>query len=222
MYNTLRVGPIFRTTARQFPGPFGEPIEMAYLAAMGALQNARHESFCRLVSKGESASKAYSAIYHVRGRTAENSGSRLMGNDGVQKRIAELQGQAAKKTLIDIEFLTNELLENARLARQAKQFAAVTSSLGLIAKLHGLVVDRQESVVQHRPAPLPTHVVELSETEWIAQFGGGTGPLPALTDAAKQRKAAQRKLNGHRQPEHPTNEHTAVSRLEEIDLNDFD
>ncbi|MGO6798371.1 terminase small subunit [Rhizobium ruizarguesonis] len=151
---------------------------------MPPLANQRHEAFARLISRGEAASTSYGNIYHVSDHVAETAGSRLMRNVRVAERVAELKGQAANRTLIDIEFLTNELLENARRARAAKQFAAVTSSLGLIAKLHGLVIDKQESMVLHRPAPLPTKLLELTEEEWVAQFSTGTGPRPALTGRA--------------------------------------
>lgn len=128
---------------------------------------------------------------------ADANGSRLLRNARVAERIAELKGKLCEKTLIDAEFLTKELLENVRLARAAKQFAAVTSSLGLIAKLHGLIVDKQESVIRHAPAPLPTAMLELSEDEWRAQFSRASGPMPALTEGARKLGTAKRKLNGH-------------------------
>jgi hypothetical protein len=44
---------------------------------------------------------------------------------------------------------------------------------GLIARLNGLIVDRSEVTVAHKPAPWPTKILELSEDDWVRQFGQG-------------------------------------------------
>ncbi|MBW9116620.1 Terminase small subunit [Rhizobium cauense] len=191
---------------------------------MPPLSNQRWEAFARAISRGESGAAAYRGTYHTTGNAAEVNGSKLLRNAKVAERIAELKGRLCEKTLIDVEFLTNELLENARLARQARQFAAVTSSLALVAKLHGLIVDKQESVISHRPAPLPTKLLELSESEWVAQFSRASGPMPALTERAKKLTAERRKLNGHAHAKAPVisfdadEVERAPSRPGEIDL----
>ncbi|MBB3645721.1 hypothetical protein FHX14_001900 [Rhizobium sp. BK619] len=163
---------------------------------MAALKNQRHEAFARAICRGESASKAYSGIYHVTGNNAEAAASRLLRNVKVAERISELQGTAAKRTTKTVESLVADLDEIIAFARQCGNPTAMVAAVNTQAKLLGLMIDRSETTVLQRPAPLPTKVLELSESEWIAQFSKGPGQRHALTDGAKQRKAEARKLGG--------------------------
>jgi phage terminase small subunit len=61
---------------------------------MPRLENARHEAFARAVVEGKSATAAYIAAGY-RAANADANASRLMGNDGVAGRIAELKEHAA-------------------------------------------------------------------------------------------------------------------------------
>ena len=72
--------------------------------------------------------------------------------------------------MVTIEGLTRDLFEIERQAMIDGKYAAAVSALELIAKMHGFLIDRSEQVVMHRPAPLPTMLLELSEEEWRAQF----------------------------------------------------
>lgn len=158
---------------------------------MSPLSNARREAFARLIAKGEAASRAYSSVYGVSGRTAEVSAHRLMRNDAVLDRIAELQGTAAKRTTKTIENLVDELDAAAEFARECRNPMAVVSAIMSQAKLLGLSVDKSEVTIMGKPAPLPTAVIELSESEWLRQFSKGPGTMPALP-SAKRPKADQR------------------------------
>ncbi|MGO7174159.1 Terminase small subunit [Rhizobium ruizarguesonis] len=168
--------------------------EPEYHRPMPPLSNQRHEAFSRLIAKGEAASRAYSSAYGVSGRTAEVSAHRLMRNDAVLGRIAELQGAAATRTEKTTASLVADLDEIIAFARQCGNPTAMVAAVNTQAKLLGLMIDRSETTVLQRPAPLPTKILELSEDEWIAQFGKGPGPRPALTDGAKQRKTEARDL----------------------------
>ncbi|MGY5811898.1 terminase small subunit [Rhizobium sp. LEGMi198b] len=161
---------------------------------MPALGNQRHEGFCRAICRGESASGAYASIYHVSGRTAEVNGSKLLRNTVVAARIAELQGMAAKRTAKSVESLVVNLDEAIDFAKRCRSPAAVVSAIGLQAKLLGLLAPTQLEIIRHAPAPLPTKLLELSEDEWRAQFGSGTGPKPALA-GTKRSMAEKRKMN---------------------------
>ncbi|TBB32607.1 terminase small subunit [Rhizobium ruizarguesonis] len=163
---------------------------------MPPLSNARHEGFARAICRGESASKAYSHIYHVAGNNAEAAGSRLLRNVKVSERINELKEGAAKRTTKTVESLVSDLDAIIEFARKCGNPNAMVAAVNSQAKLLGLMVDRSEVTVAHKPAPLPTKVLELSEQEWTAQFGSGPGPRPALTENAKARKAEARKMNG--------------------------
>ncbi len=71
----------------------------------------------------------------------------------------------------------------------------------------------------HRPAPLPTKVLELTEEEWTAQFSTGPGPRPALTEGAKRLKAEKRKLNG-RTRDYQRGPEQAIEAAKAIDWGD--
>ncbi|MEF0939874.1 Terminase small subunit [Rhizobium sp. BR 362] len=177
------------------PPIVGELASIAYPYPMPPLSNQRHEGFCRLISRGEAASRAYGAVYHTTGNNAEAAASRLLRNVKVANRIAELKGAAAKRTLKTVESLVSDLDEVIVFARQCGNPAAMVSAIAAQARLLGLEAPKQLEVM-HKPAPLPTKVLELTEAEWQAQFSTGRGPKPALTGAGRRRAAAKR-LNGH-------------------------
>jgi len=172
---------------------------MSYYPAMSQLQNQRHEAFCRAISRGQAASTSYGSIYHVTGNVAEAAAARLLRNVKVESRISELKGQAAKRTEKTVASLVADLDEAIVFAQKCKNPSAVVAAIALQARLLGLEAPRQLEVM-HRPAPLPTKVLELTEDEWTAQFATGTGSRPALTEGARQLKAEKRKLNGRGVP----------------------
>lgn len=146
---------------------------------------AKQERFVLLIVKGEAQSTAYEqAGYSCKTKgIAATSASTLMKNPNIIGRLSELQGMLAQKTIITLDGITEELLEIKRRAMEAKAFAPAVAAMVAVAKLHGFMVDRQEVSVMHRPAPLPTRVLELSEREWLEQFGAGN--VKRLGDAAK-------------------------------------
>lgn len=110
---------------------------------MPPLKNPRHEAFARALAKGASADQAYREAGYSPHRQAASR--LLLTNVDIQARVAELQQAAAEKTLVTIESLTREL-EEARLLGMSNPrgaSAAVSAVLGK-AKLHGLLLDRQE------------------------------------------------------------------------------
>src|SRR5262245_9624218 len=108
---------------------------------MAALANARRERFVQGVLKGWSILESYRrAGYRGQGHVAEAGASEILKNPEVASRLAELQSQAAKKTLITVEKLTNDALQIRDLAIRDGQHAAAVSALALIAKLHGFLV----------------------------------------------------------------------------------
>lgn len=166
---------------------------------MTPLSNQRHEAFARAVSRGQPASRAYSSVYHATGNGAEVNASRLLRNTKVIARVAELKGQAAKRTEKTVASLVDDLDEAIVFARQCKSPSAVVAAIMAQARLLGLEA-AQKLEVTHRPAPLPTNVLELTEEEWTAQFCSGPGPRPALSDQGKVNAAAKR-LGNRRQPD---------------------
>lgn len=170
--------------------------EPEYHRPMTALKNSRHEAFCLAVVRGESAAGAYANVYRATGRTAEVNGSKLLRNTAVGERITELQGTAAQRTTKTVESLVNDLDETIAFARECRNPAAMVAAINAQARLLGLVVERSEVSVLHRPAPLPTKILELTEAEWTAQFSTRRqGPKPALA-GSKRNEVEMRKANG--------------------------
>jgi hypothetical protein len=69
---------------------------------MAMLTNTRHEKFAQNVANGMSASAAYKAAGYNSTNLDVHS-ARLMVNDGIKSRIAELQGETAKTQAITRE-----------------------------------------------------------------------------------------------------------------------
>lgn len=133
----------------------------------------RQERFCLLIVKGETQSTAYEqAGYSVRSReVAAVKGSELVRKGNIAARIAELQERAAAKAVVTLESITQELLDITRLAKAAGSFTAAVAAQVAIAKMNHIFIEQSEVTVMHRPAPLPTKVLELTEDEWLRQFG---------------------------------------------------
>jgi hypothetical protein len=108
---------------------------------MGPLRNPRHERFVQGLFEGLPASRAFEqAGYAPNDRNA----IRLKGNEKVQARLRELQGEAARSTKITIESVCRELDEGVAVAKERGQAQAMVSASALKAKLSGLMVERVE------------------------------------------------------------------------------
>ncbi|WP_141652332.1 Terminase small subunit [Rhizobium grahamii] len=114
----------------------------------------------------------------------------MMKNDRVSDRVGELKGQAAKRTEKTVASLVADLDEVIEFARECKNPAAMVAAIAQQARLLGLEAPRQLEVM-HKPAPLPTRVLELTEQEWTAQFASGLGPRPSLTELSKRKAATE-------------------------------
>lgn len=129
---------------------------------MGILPNARHELFAQELARGKSGAEAYTAAGYRGDRTAA---SRLATNVNVQARVAELQNRGAERALVTVETITAELEEARQLANTNKQASAAVAAVLGKAKLHGLLVDRAESVnTNYNISDQP-----LTEDEWAEQ-----------------------------------------------------
>jgi phage terminase small subunit len=64
---------------------------------MPALANPRHELIAQAVASGKSASEAYRQS-GATGKNADVHAARLMVNDGIRKRVAELKEAQSKKS----------------------------------------------------------------------------------------------------------------------------
>ena len=135
---------------------------------MPVLPNPRHERFAQELAKGKSASEAYKLAGY---KANDGNAATLKGNQRVLERVAELQKQAAARTGVTVERLTDDLL---RIAAKAE---ADGSSSGLnaarqacmdVAKLNGLIIDKAEVAQTIRDVSDEP----LSADEWAEQHAG--------------------------------------------------
>lgn len=102
---------------------------------MPTLKNAKYEAFAQGLAKGRSQEDAYAEAGF---KPHRQNASRLMTNDDIQRRVAELQGKAAQKVSITVESLATELEEARQIAITEKQSSAAVSATMGKAKLFGL------------------------------------------------------------------------------------
>jgi phage terminase small subunit len=108
---------------------------------MEPLRNPRHEKFVKGLFEGLPASRAFEQAGY-----APNDGNaiRLKGNEKVQARLQELQGEAAKKSEVTVQSLLDEL-EDARVrATSLNQLGDVVKSISEKAKISGLLTTKIE------------------------------------------------------------------------------
>ncbi len=133
------------------------------------LANPRHEAFCRALVEGESANGAYAKAGYKRSR---KNAARLRTNDDIQRRVTELQANAARKTQVTIETIAAQLDEDRALALRLGQASAAVQASVAKAKLFGLVVDRRE-LETHVTKPMRTpgpHPSQMTIAEWQERF----------------------------------------------------
>lgn len=133
----------------------------------------RQERFVLLIVKGVPNGHAYEqAGYSATTREiATVAASKLLRNVNVMGRINELQEALRVRTVVTLDGLTNDLLDIKDKALVAGSFQAAVAATIAVARLHGFMVEKAELTVMHRPAPRPTKVLELTEDEWLRQFG---------------------------------------------------
>ena len=125
---------------------------------MNARLKPQHELFAQRVAAGDSATAAYRAVYG-RGKNADVFGPRLMGNDGIRSRIAELKAHSATAATLTMQ----ERREIARAiavdttARPSDRLAAILADARLGGELKG------DSLTVNATATANGHV--LSEEE---------------------------------------------------------
>ena len=115
---------------------------------MSALKNAKHELFAQALAKGMPAVRAYASAGYVPDRGAA---CRLSANVSIRARLNELLTEAAKRTLVTIESVTEELERARQMALATNSASAAVCASMNKAKLHGLLVDKREHRVS---APL--------------------------------------------------------------------
>lgn len=129
----------------------------------------RQEQFCQQILIGKSGAEAYRIAYGASQKASESNGSRLMASDRVQARIDQLRAFESAARRVSLPFLTGALYRVAGLAEGSGQHSAAVQALMGVAKLHGLLVDRQQvDLLVRRPSASPEAPDEMSEADWLA------------------------------------------------------
>lgn len=128
---------------------------------MGRLENDRHETFAQALAKGMSATDAMKAA----GYSDPRNSTRLTKNDEIRTRVEELQGRAAANVVITREWVIEQLVDNARLAKEQGDFSPANQAIKLLGMELGMFVERTENVnLNHDVTDEPA-----TEDEWAAQ-----------------------------------------------------
>ena len=153
---------------------------------MGLLDNPRHEKFAQELAKGKSATEAYKqAGYSGSPDALRKNASRLMTNDDIQARVAELQERAAVRTEITIASVTNNLVRLAQKAEATDAVAGFNVARAAwmdAAKLNGLVVEKREvrtEALEDLNADQRDALREVIEALNTAEASNTGGPGPA-------------------------------------------
>lgn len=89
----------------------------------------------------------------------------------VAARVAELQGQAARRSEITVDDLVDDLNDMLELALATKNPSAGVSAIMGKAKLLGLIVDKAEiTATQRKPMREPYDGGQMSLEEWQRRF----------------------------------------------------
>ena len=144
------------------------------------LKNQRHESFCQHVAKLESDVAAYQKAFKCSRASAEANASRMRENEGIQRRIAELQRASATAATLTIQE-RREIA--AEIARDKTVAPAVRLSATVIEAKHaGEFMERAELRKDGAIPPL--------------DFSSLTRNLPAIFFQPRQ-VDAEADTNGH-------------------------
>jgi hypothetical protein len=142
------------------------------------LASFRQERFAQELAMGRSQGEAY-ALSGYRLSTVgarDANASRLLRNDKVAARVAELRAEAAASTAITVESLIREAADIQCAATAAGNHSVAIAAVVTKAKLAGLWVERRETtntnfntqVIDRRDVP----ITQLTDEELLAMAGG--------------------------------------------------
>ena len=179
---------------------------------MPPLDNPKRELFCQLVAMGGSYLNAHSQVYGPGTKATNGGGSRLMMNKSVRARVAELQDESARETILTLQATHRLLLDIVRSRPcdidetnplcQATRRGDITEyklpdklrAAGLAMKLQGFLRETPEK----KPASLP------------ANYTGAILPLSLLHSIqAERRRMLDAQAAEREAAEAATDAHTA-------------
>ena len=135
----------------------------------------RQEQFCQQFLAGKSQTEAYKIAYSAGQKVAEANASRLLRNARVVARIDQLRAQASAAQRVSLPFLSGLLIRAYEISERTNQGSAAAQAAMGLAKLHGFLIDRQQTeLLIRKPSAEPLSPDEMSETEWLSQHGLNT------------------------------------------------
>jgi phage terminase small subunit len=140
----------------------------------------QQERFCQFVIQGFTQTEAYkragykSKDEHAAGANA----SRLIANDRIAQRIAELRAPVAKRAEVTLAYLQKRALRLLNKAEKAQQFAAANGALKELGILSGERVERSERTNRN------ITVDEYSDEDLIAHLASN-GSAGAIAEASR-------------------------------------
>jgi phage terminase small subunit len=131
----------------------------------------KQEKFCQKYIELGNASEAYRTAYDAEDMkpvTIRRKAAELLANGKVAAHIARLRETHQQRHLVTVDSLTAELEEARDLAKETKQSATLVAATLGKAKLHGLIVDKNEHAGKDG-APLPASTVNVSVTSELVK-----------------------------------------------------
>ena len=107
----------------------------------------KQENFCQAYIETGNASEAYRRAYNagnMKPETINRNAHALFGNNKIVTRLDELRAGHAERHNVTVDSLTIENEAAREVAKENKQPAAMVSATTGKAKLHGLIIDKQE------------------------------------------------------------------------------
>ncbi len=105
------------------------------------LRNPRRERFGQELAKGKTQIEAYKLAGYKPNR---GDAAVLANNPEIVDRVKQILANSARRAEISVASITKMFMEDHKLAVELGQASAAVSAAQAIAKLHGLMVDRNE------------------------------------------------------------------------------
>ena len=107
------------------------------------LDNQQHELFCQKIAEGMSQTDAYEAAgYKGSRKSLTDNAARLIANDSIAARIAELRASAAQEAQIDLAWLIRECVATYAAAKKDAAYGPAVSALKELGILTGERVEK--------------------------------------------------------------------------------
>jgi hypothetical protein len=109
------------------------------------LDNQQHELFCQKVAEGMSQADAYEAAgYKGSRKSLTDNAARLIANDSIAARIAELRANAAQEAQIDLAWLIRECAATYAAAKKDAAYGPAISALKELGILTGERIEKSQ------------------------------------------------------------------------------